>query len=342
VDLANLTTLELGGAARNLVFARSEADLLRVVSECDARGEPIFVLGGGSNVVFADEGFDGTVVRVATRGIVFEDAHVVDVAAGEPWDDLVAWAVTSRRAGIECMSGIPGLVGATPIQNVGAYGQEVKDTLTFVRAWDREAKDVVRLSPAQCRLSYRHSMLKETPRFVVLRVGFSLRRSSMSSAIRYRELAAALHIAEGDTAPLEHVRASVLALRRAKGMVLDPHDPDTRSVGSFFVNPIMDEPMYERLVKRAGETVPRFPAEVGIKVPAAWLIEHAGFEKGQTLGAIAISSKHALALTNRGGAKTKELLACARDIRDAVEARFGVTLVPEPVLVGCGIQAVDT
>ncbi len=341
MDLASLTTLELGGAPRSLVFARSEEDLIGAVGDCDARGEPVFILGGGSNVVFADEGFNGTVVRVATRGMVFDDTHI-DVAAGEPWDDFVAWSVRAGLAGLECMSGIPGLVGATPMQNVGAYGQEVKDTLAFVRAWDRKAKCVVRLSPAECRLSYRHSMLKETLRFVVLRVGFSLRRSSSSSGIQYAELARALHIGCGESAPLARVRATVVALRRAKGMVLDPHDPDTKSAGSFFVNPTMAEADYDRLVARAGEKVPRFGSDVGVKVPAAWLIEHAGFKKGQTRGAIAISSKHALALTNLGGATARELVAFAREIRDAVVTRFGITLVPEPVLVGCGIEAGDT
>jgi len=334
VDLSSLTTLKVGGAARRLVFARSESTLIALVADCDARAEPVFVLGGGSNVVFADEGFDGTVVCVATRGVVFDDTHV-DVAAGEPWDDLVAWSVTSGLAGLECMSGIPGLVGATPMQNVGAYGQEVKETLAFVRVWDRQAKCVARLSVGECRLSYRHSMLKETARFVVLRVGFALRRSSSSVAIRYAELARALHVAEGEAAPLPLVRQTVNALRRAKGMVLDPHDPDTCSAGSFFINPTMDAAAYEALVKRAGENVPRFASEGAVKVPAAWLIEHAGFKKGQARGAAAISSKHALALTNRGGAKASELLALAREIRDGVESRFGVRLVPEPVLVGC-------
>ncbi len=335
MDLADLTTLKLGGAAKHVVFARSEAELRSVVEDCDARGEPVFVLGGGSNVVFADEGFDGTVVRVATRGIVLADE--IDVAAGEPWDDLVAWSVRRRLAGLECMSGIPGLVGATPMQNVGAYGQEVKDTLAYVRAWDREQKRVVRLSASECRLSYRHSMLKETTRFVVLRVGFSLRPSPSSVAIRYPELARALAVKEGESAPLDDVRTQVIALRRTKGMVLDPRDLDTRSAGSFFVNPTMTEDAYERLAQRAGEKVPRFASDGVVKVPAAWLIEHAGFVKGQAMGAAAISTKHALALTNRGGATSRDLIALARAIRDGVESRFGVRLTPEPVLVGCAL-----
>jgi UDP-N-acetylmuramate dehydrogenase len=334
IQMSRLTTLEVGGAAR-LVVARSEAAVVEAVRECDARKEPVFILGGGSNVVFGDEGFDGTVVQVATRGLVFGDE--VDVAAGERWDDMVAWSVRASRSGIECMSGIPGLVGATPIQNVGAYGQEVKETIAWVRAWDREASTVVTLRSAECRFSYRHSMLKETSRYVVLRVGFALPLGSESAPIRYAELARALGVNVGDRVPLPQAREAVLALRRMKGMVLDPSDPDTRSAGSFFMNPTMDEAAYAALSTKAGERVPRFESDQGVKVPAAWLIEHAGFTKGHARGAVAISSKHALALTNRGGATTRELLALATAIRDGVEQRFGVRLVPEPVLVGCAL-----
>jgi UDP-N-acetylmuramate dehydrogenase len=336
--LSDCTTLELGGPARRFVAATCDADLVAAVSDCDARGEPVFVLGGGSNVVFADEGFDGAVVRVATRGVVF-DGDVVDVAAGEPWDDLVAWSVRAGRAGLEGLSGIPGLVGATPIQNVGAYGQEVKDTLVSVRAWDREEKRIVVLARDACRFSYRHSMLKETSRFVVLRVAFDLPRSAASAPIRYAELARALGVREGEAAPLARVRETVIALRRGKGMVLDPADPDTRSAGSFFVNPTMDEAAYEALAARAGEKVPRFAADAGlVKVPAAWLIERAGFTKGASHGGAAISSKHALAITNRANATTADVLALARAIRAAVESRFGLPLTPEPVLVGCSLE----
>jgi UDP-N-acetylmuramate dehydrogenase len=335
--LAQRTTLEVGGAARMLVVAQNEARLVRVVSDCDERGEPVFVLGGGSNVVFADEGFDGTVVHVALRGVVCDGGRV-DVAAGEPWDDLVAWAVRAKLSGIECMSGIPGLVGATPMQNVGAYGQEVKDTLAFVRAWDREDKRVVDLSPAACALSYRSSMLKRTSRYVVLRVGFELAPRVDSAPIRYAELARALGVKEGERAPLERARAKVIALRRSKGMVIDRSDPDTRSAGSFFVNPTMSEASYATLLARAGEKVPRFDSDQSVKVPAAWLIEHAGFTKGFARGNAAISTKHALALTNRGRATARELVALAREIRDGVEARFGVRLTPEPVLVGCALD----
>jgi len=336
MELRQCTTLALGGQARRFVEARDDRALVETVRECDARGEPAFVLGGGSNVVFADEGFDGTVVRVATRGIAFDDESV-HVAAGEPWDDLVALFASTNRAGVECMSGIPGLVGATPMQNVGAYGQEVKDTITDVRVWDRRSGAQLTLSREACRFSYRHSMLKEqSDRFVVLRVTFRPERSSESAPIRYAELARALGAREGERADLRRVRETVLALRRGKGMVLDPNDPDTTSAGSFFTNPTMDEAAYDALRRRAGD-VPRFSEGDRVKVPAAWLIERAGFAKGTARGPAAISSKHALAITNRGGASTKDVLALAREIRDAVHARFGVTLVAEPVLVGCGL-----
>jgi len=328
-----LTTLEVGGEARRFVCASSDLSLVEEISACDARGEKVFVLGGGSNVVFPDEGFDGTVVRVETRGIVF-DGDVIELAAGEIWDDFVAFAAQSGRSGVECMSGIPGMVGATPMQNVGAYGQETQDTLSHVRVWDRQSARVMTLSAAECRMSYRHSMLKETSRFVVLRVAFTLPRSAESAPIRYAELARALGVKEGARAPLARVRETVISLRRGKGMVLDPNDADTRSAGSFFVNPTMDEKAYEALAARAGEKVPRFDQEGVVKVPAAWLIERAGFVKGTVRGNAAISTKHALAITNRGGATSKEIVALAREVKAAVEKRFGVSLSAEPILVG--------
>jgi len=339
VILAHCTTLKLGGAAARFAEPSREDELVRCVAEADERREPVFVLGGGSNVVFADAGFDGLVVRAATRGIVAGErggtVHV-DVAAGEPWDDLVAWSVREGLSGLESMSGIPGLVGATPMQNVGAYGQEVKDTLVRARVFDRRSKTTRELSAAECKLSYRHSMLKEDPaRWVVLRVSFALERSARSRPIRYAELARALGVREGEPAELASVRRTVLALRRGKGMVLDASDPDTRSAGSFFVNPTMDAGAYATLAARAGVAVPKFESEGKVKVPAAWLIERAGFAKGHRKGGAAISTKHALALTTREGATTEELLALAREIRDGVERAFGVRLTPEPVLVGC-------
>ena len=347
--LGDCTTLRLGGAAARFAEPSSEDELVRSVAEADERGEPVFVLGGGSNVVFADAGFDGVVVRAATRGIVTSEPRGVgrgagdqcgvvhvDVAAGEPWDDLVAWSVREGLSGLDSMSGIPGLVGATPMQNVGAYGQEIKDTLVRARVFDRRSKTTRELSAAECRLSYRHSMLKEDPsRWVVLRFSFALERSARSRPVRYAELARALGVREGEPAELARVRRTVLALRRGKGMVLDARDPDTRSAGSFFVNPTLTASEYAALAARAGAAVPKFESEGKVKVPAAWLIERAGFAKGHRRGGAAISTKHALALTTREGATTEELLALARESRDGVERAFGVRLTPEPVLVGC-------
>jgi UDP-N-acetylmuramate dehydrogenase len=355
VPLSSYTTLRLGGPARRLIEAATEADLIAVVRSADEAGEPLLVLGGGSNVVVADEGFAGTVVRVATRGVRRAEADGtvwVTVAAGEDWDPLVAETVAGGLAGLECLSGIPGLAGATPIQNVGAYGQEVADTIARVRGYDRDRRQVVTLGPAGCGFGYRTSAFKRqrapgavTGPFIVLSVTFRLRRAGLGTPVRYRELAQALGVAEGGQAPLAEVRSAVLALRRAKGMVLDPADPDTCSAGSFFTNPVLDRARFEALERAAvallgpGVTVPCFPAGPGgqlVKVPAAWLIERAGFGKGYRgpgPGA-RVSGKHTLALVNPGGASTTDLLRLAREIRDRVHRVFGVELVPEPVLVG--------
>ncbi len=345
--LSSATTLRLGGPARAWIEAGSEEALVGAIADLDARGEPLLLVGGGSNLVVGDEGFDGTVIRIAVRGTRLvagpNEVHC-DIAAGEPWDDFVAWSVEAGLAGVECLSGIPGLVGATPMQNVGAYGQEVKDTVVAVRVWDREQREILELARADCQFSYRHSMLKETPRYVVLRVVFALRPSQTSAPIRYTELARSLGVAEGEPAPLRAVREAVLALRRSKGMVLDAADPDSVSAGSFFTNPTMDVAEADALAERArahlgaGVDMPRFPGDDGrVKVPAAWLIERAGFTRGHGAGRAGISSKHALALVNRGDATTRELLDLARTIRDGVEHRFGVRLAPEPVLVGCSL-----
>jgi UDP-N-acetylmuramate dehydrogenase len=326
------------------------------VRAADDRGEPLLVLGGGSNLVVADEGFRGTVVHVATRGRVARDhggAVTVTVAAGEDWDGVVAWSVSEGLAGLECLSGIPGLAGATPIQNVGAYGQEVCEVITSVRGYDRSTGTVADLPAAGCGFGYRTSAFKReaaqagrvTGRFVVLGVTFLLRRSPRSGPVRYAELARGLGVEEGGTAPLGEVRASVLALRRSKGMVLDPADPDTRSAGSFFTNPVVPQARFDALardVARTGGTavrIPSYPAPDGmVKLSAAWLIEHAGFRKGYP-GAVTgpgdgprISTKHTLALVNPGGASAASLVALAGEIADGVRKAFGVELVPEPVL----------
>ena len=359
VALAGHTTLRLGGPARHFAEAPDDVELIAQVWAADERGEPLLVLGGGSNLAVADEGFPGTVVHVATRGIRHEpdgDRVLLTVAAGEDWDTVVAGTVADGLAGLECLSGIPGLAGATPIQNVGAYGQEVAQTVVAVRGYDRERGAVVDLAAAECGFGYRTSAFKRslrtwaagpsvTGRFVVLSVTFRLARSARSAPVRYAELARTLGVPEGGRAPLGEVRSAVLALRRGKGMVLDPADPDTRSAGSFFTNPVLDPAAFAELKQTvaatlgAGAEVPTFPAGPGqVKVSAAWLIEHAGFAKGYAPGpqerGARISSKHTLALVNPGAATTASLLALAREIADGVHKAFGVDLTPEPVLVG--------
>lgn len=348
-SLASLTTLRLGGPARRLIEAGDDDALVRAVADADAAGEPALVLGGGSNVVIADEGFPGVVVLVRSRGVqVVSRARRVrlTVAAGEELDTLAARAAVEGWAGLEALSGIPGLVGATPVQNVGAYGQEIAETLRFVRAYDRQARAVVRLSAAECGFGYRTSVFKREPRFVVLSVELELQRDRLGGPVRYGELAAALAVGSGGRAPVAEVRDAVLSLRRTKGMVVDPDDPDSTSVGSFFTNPVLEPGVVAAVAARAralgvlaaGAPLPTFAAANGArKVPAAWLIEKAGFGKGVERGGVGTSRKHALALVNRGGGTTGELLALAREIRDTVQARFGVRLEPEPVLVGVSL-----
>jgi UDP-N-acetylmuramate dehydrogenase len=319
VELSELTTLRLGGPAGALVEARTEAELVEA-----ARGAAL-VLAGGSNVVVADDGVPGTVVRVLTRGVE-RDGPRLTVAAGEDWDALVAMCVAEGLQGFECLSGIPGTVGATPIQNVGAYGQEVAETVESVRVLDRATGRVEDLSAADCGFVYRGSVFKYRDRRVVLSVTFVLREGAMSGPLRYAELARALDVPIGGSAPLAEVRDAVLALRRRKGMVIDPADPDSVSAGSFFTNPVLE-------LAPAG--APAWPEPDGrVKTSAAWLIEQAGFRRGYGNGRIGISSKHTLALVNRGGGTTAELMALAREIAGAVRERFGIELHPEPVLVG--------
>jgi UDP-N-acetylmuramate dehydrogenase len=301
----------------------------------------VLILAGGSNVVISDAGFRGTVVLVRSRGLSVsaEDAGglTVTVEAGETWDDVVAAAVAAGWSGLECLSGVPGSAGATPIQNVGAYGQEVAETITAVRVYDRDTDEVVKFSPDDCRFAYRSSVFKHRDRWVILSVDFRLARSARSQPVQYAELARALDVPLGTRAPLAEVREAVLALRAGKGMVLDPDDPDTYSVGSFFTNPVLDAAAYAALSERAGDP-PSWPGTDGVvKVSAAWLIERAGFRKGHPGQGVSISSKHTLALTNRGTGTTSTLLDLAREIRDGVRDRFGVTLHPEPVLINCAL-----
>jgi UDP-N-acetylmuramate dehydrogenase len=368
--LSGYTTLGLGGPAGRLIEAADEASLVSAVLDADRAGEPVLVLGGGSNLVVADEGFGGTVVRVATRGVTMTagppdaggpasgEAVTVTAAAGEPWDELVAWSVTEGLSGLECLSGIPGLAGATPVQNVGAYGQEVAQTITEVRVLDRERAVTVTLTGAQCEFGYRTSLFKRaaagraTGRFVVLEVSFALRRQPRSAPVRYGELATRLGVRPGGAVPLAEARAAVLELRRGKGMVLDPADPDTRSAGSFFTNPLLTAAQLAGLQQRAaaacgpGTTVPHYPADDpaagpgAVKVPAAWLIERAGFGKGYPGDGRRprISTKHTLALTNPGPGTTAALMALAAEITAGVAATFGIELACEPVLVGVALS----
>jgi UDP-N-acetylmuramate dehydrogenase len=339
--LADLTTLRLGGPARRMLEARSEEELVGAVREADASGEPLLLLAGGSNVVVADEGFPGTVVRVLTRGVE-RDGSRFTVQAGEPWDDFVAARVADGLAGVECLAGIPGSTGATPIQNVGAYGQEVDEVIRAVRVLERATGEVTELAPEECGFSYRSSAFKREPgRRVVLSVTFELEPQDGSRPIRYTELARRLGVELGESAPLSDVREAVLSLRRAKGMVIDPDDPDSVSAGSFFTNPILDPEEFETLERRVAEWLgpevrpPSFPEPDGrVKTSAAWLVERAGFGRGHGApGPIMVSTKHSLALTNRGGGTTAELEALAGRIRAGVRERFGVELVQEPVSV---------
>jgi len=394
-DLAGYTTLGLGGPARSFVTASATDQLIEAVRAADAAGEPVLLLGGGSNLVISDDGFPGTVIHVNTRGVGYAhagDGHVaVTVEAGEDWDDVVAATVAEGLAGLECLSGIPGRAGATPIQNVGAYGQEVAAVIAGVRVFDRLTGETSIIPNERCCFSYRNSIFKsggfggssprasraksggfpgvmgagsphageassprastaESPsltsssddskvqgdrRYVVTGATFRLSRENLSRPVRYAELASELGVEMGERVSVTDARSAVLKIRARKGMLLNPGDPDSRSAGSFFTNPVLSAEQFARLEASVPVPVPRFDAGQGrVKVPAAWLIEHAGFGKGHGAGRARISSKHTLALVNAGGATTADLLALAREIRAGVRAAFGVTLNPEPILVG--------
>jgi UDP-N-acetylmuramate dehydrogenase len=336
-DLSGLTTLRLGGPARELVHATTEDELLAAVRRADDAATPVLLVAGGSNLVVADSGFDGTVVHVATRGVTASadlcGGAVVTVAAGEPWDAFVARAVAEGWVGVEALSGIPGSVGATPVQNVGAYGQEVADTVASVRCWDRVDRVQRTFAVADCGFGYRTSRFKREPdRHVVLDVTFQLRLGELSAPVRYAELARTLGVEVGSRAPLTAVREAVLGLRRGKGMVLCDGDHDTWSAGSFFTNPFLEPgaPL--------PDGAPRWDQPDGtVKTSAAWLIEHAGFTKGYGNDRVSLSTKHTLALTNRGRASTEDLLALAGEVRRGVHDAFGIWLVNEPTLVGCSL-----
>ncbi|WP_236789813.1 UDP-N-acetylmuramate dehydrogenase [Amycolatopsis sp. GM8] len=337
--LAEHTTLRLGGPARRFVVAETTEDLLSAVR---GAGDNVLLLGGGSNLVIGDGGFDGTVVKIATSGWRI-DGESVEVAAGQNWDEFVAAMVGAGFGGLECLSGIPGSVGATPIQNVGAYGCEVSDLLTSIECFDRRTGEIRTMSAAELGFAYRTSVLKGLAGGIVLSARFELRPDGLSAPIRYAELARTLGAEPGERVRAAAAREAVLGLRRGKGMVLDAGDHDTWSAGSFFTNPIVPEPELPDVLARIAAVVdtpaPQYPADGGVKLSAAWLIERAGFHKGHTGpgGRVSLSTKHTLALTNRGQARTDDLLALAREVRDGVEARFGVTLHPEPLLINCSL-----
>ncbi|MGA8116723.1 MAG: UDP-N-acetylmuramate dehydrogenase [Actinocatenispora sp.] len=350
-SLGGYTTLRLGGPAKRVIEVTNSSDIVDAVRAADQSGERFLILAGGSNVVIGDAGFPGTVLLLRSGGSDSDrlgfgrggDGRVaVTVPAGMVWDQVVDACVAQGWAGIECLSGIPGSAGATPIQNVGAYGQEVARTIVEVTVYDRETDEVRSLRADECGFAYRTSRFKGVDRWIVLSVSFVLREGGMSTPIRYAQLAGALGVEEGDEAPVPVVREAVLALRQSKGMVLDADDPDTRSVGSFFTNPVLTAERYAALLARCAEqvgpdvAVPSWPEEDGgaAKISAAWLIEKAGFHRGYRRGRVAISSKHTLALTNADGGSTAELLDLAREIRDGVVKAFDVELHPEPVLVG--------
>jgi UDP-N-acetylmuramate dehydrogenase len=332
--LSRWTTLRLGGPPRQFVQATSRTELYERVASADASATPVLVLGGGSNLVVADDGFDGTAVHVAGHGQALDARQSsgvqLTVEAGENWDELVARTVDEQWVGVEALSGIPGTVGAVPIQNVGAYGQEVSDTVSGVHVFDRLQRRTTTMAPSECRFGYRTSVFKQQPgRYVVGAVTFFFHVGDLGEAIRYAELASALGVAVGEQVPSADVRRAVLALRARKGMVLDDDDHDTWSAGSFFTNPFVapDE---------VPPGAPAYPQPDGtVKTSAAWLIERAGFSKGYGNERVRISTKHSLALTNRGGAATAELLRLAAEIRAGVQRRFAIELQLEPVCVGC-------
>jgi UDP-N-acetylmuramate dehydrogenase len=343
VPLAPYTTLRIGGPARYFAGAHNEDQLLEALAYAADLGLPVFILGGGSNVLFADEGFPGLVLHVAIKGIGWSSDGVVTASAGEDWDEFVRQCVERELAGIECLSGIPGLVGGTPVQNVGAYGQEVSETITSVRVYDLPTNRIIELSNAACRFGYRSSIFNTIERghYIVLAATFALNPRG-EPAIHYPDLDSIF--AGSSTRPaLKEVREAVRSIRSRKAMLLVPGDPDCCSAGSFFKNPIVTAAFFQRMTEDArarntianDQEVPHYSVGDGrVKVPAAWLIEHAGFQKGYTRGRAGISSKHSLAIINRGGATAREVLGLANEIQERVRAKFGIYLQPEPVLAG--------
>jgi UDP-N-acetylmuramate dehydrogenase len=333
------TTLRLGGPAKKLVHVATEEELVNAVKAADAAGEEVLIIGGGSNVLVGDEGFNGTVIRVKTKGNSYHvdacSGGMITVAAGEDWDGFVEWILNKGFAGLETMSGIPGTVGGAPIQNIGAYGHEVAEVIARVRTWDRKAGAYKTFSNSECEFAYRSSVFKKNPgRYVIIDVTFQLRNGEMSLPITYKELASYLGVDLEARALVSDVRKAVLALRAAKGMLLDEKDHDTWSAGSFFVNPIVSKEIAATLPADA----PRWPQADGrIKTSAAWLMENAGIKKGKAHNGAAISSKHVLALVNTGSATAADIVDIARSARSAVHEKFGITLEPEVQFVGLSL-----
>ena len=338
VPLAPLTTLRVGPVASRLITCASSEQVVATLRHLDAQNtQPLLVLAGGSNVVIADDLTDLTVVRLSNSNIRV-DGNILRAEAGAVWDDVVVAAINAGLGGLECLSGIPGSAGATPVQNVGAYGVEVADTITRVKILDRRSAEVRWAGAGELGFGYRTSALKHSDAATVLEVEFALDPSGRSAPLRYGDLVTALGVTAGERAEPAAVRAAVLALRAGKGMVLDEADRDTWSVGSFFTNPVVSQHFYHELAGGIDRSVPHYPAPDGVKLAAGWLVEQAGFGKGYPAvddAPCRLSTKHALAVTNRGGAGSDDVLALARTVRDGVSDVFGVTLVPEPVLVGC-------
>lgn len=329
IPLAPLTTLKIGGRARLFVVARDEEQVAEAVKFAKDNGLDLFVLGGGSNALVSDKGFDGLVLQIALKGI--SETDTITVAAGEDWDEFVAYCVKNDLAGVECLSGIPGFAGGTPVQNVGAYGQEVSETIVSVRCFDRKTDEFVTLSNADCGFSYRTSVFNSTERdrYIVLNVTFKLQKGGEAKIV-YKDLKE--HFSDKRPS-LAEVREAVLKIRRAKSMVIDASDPNSKSAGSFFKNPVVERSKFDE-IRAAYENAPSFDFGDKVKIPAAWLIENAGFHKGFASGNAGISTNHTLALINRGGASAEELLSLKDDIQSGVEAKFGIMLQPEPVFVG--------
>ncbi len=341
VRLAPYTTLRIGGIARYFVDVTNEDQLREAVDFAKAKALDIFVLGGGSNVLIADAGFKGVVLHIDLEGISFDpqkDEVIAIVAAGENWDNFVNQCVAKNLSGVECLSGIPGKVGGTPIQNVGAYGQDVSESISKVRAFDRQTKTIVELTNQQCGFGYRSSIFNTTERdrYVVIAVDYLLKKNG-EPALRYPDLQKYFESSEASPT-LAEVRAAVLSIRASKAMVITPNDPDSQSVGSFFKNPVVIAEKFAEIKKAAKKLqikeVPHFPAaDNKIKIPAAWLIEQAGFVKGYSRGRVGISSKHTLALINKSNATADEMLTLMRRIQEEVNKRFGVALLPEPIYI---------